>query len=92
MGQYLQDMVIGVLKSESKYDFEGIYKQVSEIYEGLSEDELLEEIAAQYMGAALSNEKTINRIVNEASETERTFIQKIVQHLKEFIKSVKELV
>lgn len=64
---------------------------MSEAYEGLSKDDILEEIAAQYMAVALSNEKTISRIVNEATETERSFLQKILDHLKDFIKSVKEL-
>ena len=91
MGEYLQDTVISVLESDSKYDFDGIYKQVSEAYQGLSKDDILEEIAAQYMAVALSNENTISRIVNEATETERSFLQKILDHLKDFIKSVKEL-
>ncbi len=90
-GMYLQNMVINVLKSDSKYDFDGIYKQVSEDYEGLSEDEILEEIAAQYLGVALSNEATIKKIVNEADTKERTFLQNLIQHLKEFIRDIKKL-
>ncbi len=91
-GQYLQNKIISILKSDSKYDFEGIYKQVSEVYEGLSGDDILEEIAAQYMAVALSNEKTIKRIVNEATDTEKSFIQEIVDYLKQFIKDVKALI
>ncbi len=64
---------------------------MSEDYEGLSEDEILEEIAAQYLGVALSNEATIKKIVNEADTKERTFLQNLIEHLKQFISDIKKL-
>lgn len=47
-------------------------------YEGLSEDDILEEITAQYLGVALSDESVIQKIVNEADAKERSFLQKDV--------------
>ena len=90
-GAYLQRKVVGVLKSDSKYNFDKIYAEVSEKYRGLSEDDILEEIAAQYLGVALSNESTVKRIVDEADTKEKTFLENLVLHLKEFIGRVKKL-
>lgn len=92
MTQRLQNMVINVLKSDNRYDYEGIYNQVSAEYEGLSEEEILEEIAAQYMGVVFADESSIRKTVEEASEQERGFLKKVIDYLKDFIKSLKELI
>ena len=89
-GEFLQDTVINVLKSDSKYDFEGIYRETAEAYEGCSEAEILEEIAAQYLGVAFSGENNIRRIVDEASAEERSFLKKLIARLKEFLDDIKQ--
>ena len=89
-GQFLQNTVINVLKSDSKYDFEGIYRETAEAYEGCSEAEILEEIAAKYLGVAFSGENNIRRIVDEASAEERSFLKKLIARLKEFIDDIKQ--
>ncbi len=91
-GEYLQNMVIGVLKSDSKYDFDGIYKQVSAEYEGISEEAILEEIAAQYLGVVFANEDSIRKTVATATAEQKSFLKKVVDYLKKFIADIKELI
>ncbi len=92
MAQFLQDMVINVLKSDSKYDFDGIYKQVSAEYDGLSEGAILEEIVAQYMGVVFANEDSIRKTVATATAEQKSFLKKMVDYLRDFIKSLRELI
>ncbi len=91
-GAFLQDMVINVLKSDSRYDYEGIYKQIANEYEGLNEGALLEEIAAQYLGVVFANEDGIRKTVAAATAKQRSFLKKMVDYLRDFIKSLKELI
>ena len=92
MTQFLQDTVINLLQSDSQYDYEGIYAQFSEEYKGLSEEDILEEIAAQYMGVVFANENNIRKTVEEATTEQRGFLQKVVDRLKDFIKTLKKLI
>ncbi len=79
-----------MLKSDSKYDFEGIYREVAEAYEGCSEAEILEEIAAQYLSVAFSSANNIRKIVDEASAEETSFLKKLVTRLKEFLNEIRQ--
>lgn len=90
-GKHFQNVVISFLKSDAKYDYDKIYAEMSAQYEGLSEDDILEEITAQYLGVALSDETVVQKIVNEADAKERSFLQKLLSHLKEFISDIKSL-
>lgn len=92
MAQFLQDTVINLLQSDSKYDYEGIYAQVSADYAGLEENAILEEIAAQYMGVVFANEKTVNKMVENASEKQKSILKKMLDYLKKFIKDLKGLI
>ena len=92
MAHFLQDEVINLLKSDSKYDFDEIYKQVSEKYDGLSEDAVLEEIAAQYLGVVFASEDNIRKTVASASTEQKSFLKKIVNYLKKFISDLKKLI
>ena len=55
-----------------------------------SEAEILEEIAAQYLGVAFSSENNIRKIVDEASVEERSFLKKLIARLKEFLDDIKQ--
>ena len=92
MAQNLQDTVINLLKSDSKYDFDGIYKQVSAEYDGLSENAILEEIAAQYLGVVFASEDNIRKTVATATTEQKRFLKRMVKYLKDFVKSLKELI
>lgn len=92
VGAFLQNMVINVLKSDSKYDFNGIYNQVSAEYEGLYEDAILEEIAAQYLGVVFASEDNIRKTVAAATDEQKGFLKKMIDYLRDFIKSLKELI
>lgn len=92
MLQFLQNSIINTLKSDSRYDYDGIYKQVSAEYEGLSEEDILEEIAAQYMGVAFADESSIRKTVATATTEQKSFLKKMVEYLKDFIKSLKDLI
>ncbi|MBR3974406.1 MAG: hypothetical protein IKJ88_00940 [Clostridia bacterium] len=86
----LQGIVIGIMQQNGTY--EEAYKQRAEVYAGLSQDAINEEVAAQYFGVVFSSESNIRKVIENSSQQELSMWQKIVEHLKDFVKRIKDAI
>lgn len=72
--------------------YEAAYEQRAERYPGLPQDAINEEVAAQYFGVVFSSESNIRKVIENSSQQELSMWQKIVEHLKEFVKKIKDAI
>lgn len=78
------------MKNDGTY--EGAYSQRADAYSGYSQAEIDEEIAAQYFGVVFSSESNIRQVIENSSQQELSMWQKIVEHLKDFVKKIKDAI
>ena len=78
------------MKNDGTY--EGAYSQRADAYSGYSQAEIDEEIAAQYFGVVFSSESNIRRVIENSSQQELSMWKKIVEHLKDFVKRIKDAI
>lgn len=81
----LTKMVNNFLKSSDKFDYDAIYEQRKNAYPDYTQEQIEEEIAAQYFGALLAD-KYFSR---EVIKSDITFWGRAIEHLKEFVNKIR---
>lgn len=85
MQRVLTQNVINTIKNDPKLDYDEIYKQRAEAYDDLTQEEIEEEIAAQYFGTLMADRMAGRKVLQNV---DKSTLEKILDHVRGFLEKI----